>query len=70
MLGVGIDLTTNQCHRSNWPDRWISGEVFYSVERSLIKELPFNYLSWLNTNDTSISQSQYTVIFMSINISV
>jgi len=25
MLGAGIDLTTNQYHRSNWPGRWISG---------------------------------------------
>jgi len=23
MLFLGIDLTTNHCHRSNWSGRWI-----------------------------------------------
>jgi len=29
MLDAGKDLTTNHCHRSNWPGRWISGGRFF-----------------------------------------
>jgi len=28
LLGIEINLTTNQCKRSNWPGRWISGGRF------------------------------------------
>ena len=28
LLVLGINLTINQCHRSNWPGRWISGGRF------------------------------------------
>ena len=68
LLCAWIDLTSNQYHRSNWPGWWYQVGGF-SFNRTFLNYRTTFQLPSL-VKHKSVSQSQYTVIFISINISI